>query len=30
VWQRLKPRLPALAKIVIHETCTSGCEYAGR
>jgi 6-pyruvoyltetrahydropterin/6-carboxytetrahydropterin synthase len=29
VWQRLKPRLPALAKLVIHETCTSGCEYRG-
>jgi 6-pyruvoyltetrahydropterin/6-carboxytetrahydropterin synthase len=29
IWQRLKPRLPALAKIVIHETCTTGCEYAG-
>ncbi len=29
VWQRLKPRLPALARIVIHETCTSGCEYQG-
>jgi 6-pyruvoyltetrahydropterin/6-carboxytetrahydropterin synthase len=29
VWQRLKPRLPALAKIVIHETCTSGCVYRG-
>ncbi len=30
VWQRLKPRLPALARIVVHETCTSGCEYTGR
>jgi 6-pyruvoyltetrahydropterin/6-carboxytetrahydropterin synthase len=29
VWQRLKPRLPELARIVVHETCTSGCEYAG-
>ena len=29
VWQRLKPRLPGLARIVVHETCTSGCEYAG-
>jgi 6-pyruvoyltetrahydropterin/6-carboxytetrahydropterin synthase len=29
VWQRLKPRLPGLAKVVVHETCTSGCEYAG-
>lgn len=27
IWKRLKPALPALAKIVIHETCTSRCEY---
>ena len=30
IWQRLQPRLPGLARIVIHETCTSGCEYRGR
>jgi hypothetical protein len=29
VWQKAKPKLPLLSKIVIHETCTSGCEYAG-
>ena len=29
VWQQAKPKLPLLSKIVIHETCTSGCEYAG-
>ena len=29
VWRRLAPRLPGLARIVIHETCTSGCEYRG-
>ena len=29
VWRRLQPRLPSLARIVIHETCTSGCEYRG-
>ena len=29
VWQRLQPRLPGLSRIVIHETCTSGCEYRG-
>jgi len=29
IWQRLKPALPQLARIVIHETCTSGCEYRG-
>lgn len=29
IWQHLKPNLPLLARIVIHETCTSGCSYAG-
>jgi 6-pyruvoyltetrahydropterin/6-carboxytetrahydropterin synthase len=29
VWRRLKPSLGALSKVVIHETCTSGCAYSG-
>lgn len=29
IWQRLAPRLPGLTKIVIAETCTSGCVYRG-
>ncbi len=29
IWQRLKPDLPALSKIVIRETCTSGCAFRG-
>jgi 6-pyruvoyltetrahydropterin/6-carboxytetrahydropterin synthase len=29
IWQRLKPELPELDKIVIKETCTSGCIYRG-
>jgi len=29
VFQRLKPALPLLAKVVVGETCTSGCSYAG-
>jgi 6-pyruvoyltetrahydropterin/6-carboxytetrahydropterin synthase len=29
IWQRLKPRLPGLSRIVVQETCTSGCVYAG-
>ena len=29
VWQQSKPVLPLLSKVVIHETCTSGCEYRG-
>jgi 6-pyruvoyltetrahydropterin/6-carboxytetrahydropterin synthase len=27
IWQRLKPRLPLLSSVVVHETCTSGCRY---
>lgn len=29
IWQRLKPALAPLSKIIISETCTSACEYAG-
>jgi 6-pyruvoyltetrahydropterin/6-carboxytetrahydropterin synthase len=29
IWEQLKPALPALSKIVVHETCTSGCTYSG-
>jgi 6-pyruvoyltetrahydropterin/6-carboxytetrahydropterin synthase len=29
IWENLKPRLPELSKIVLHETCTSGCVYTG-
>lgn len=29
MWQRLRPALPTLARIVIHETATSGCAYEG-
>ncbi|HZF49548.1 MAG TPA: 6-carboxytetrahydropterin synthase QueD [Polyangiaceae bacterium] len=28
IWQRLKPNLPILSKVVIGETCTSGCTYS--
>jgi 6-pyruvoyltetrahydropterin/6-carboxytetrahydropterin synthase len=27
IWQRLRPHLPNLSKILVHETCTSGCLY---
>jgi 6-pyruvoyltetrahydropterin/6-carboxytetrahydropterin synthase len=30
IWQKLKPSLPQLSKIVISETCTSGCVYDGK
>jgi len=29
IWQRLKPSLPALSKVVVQETCTAGCVYTG-
>jgi 6-pyruvoyltetrahydropterin/6-carboxytetrahydropterin synthase len=29
IWKRLKPRLPSLSRIVVHETCESRCEYEG-
>jgi 6-pyruvoyltetrahydropterin/6-carboxytetrahydropterin synthase len=29
IWARTKPALPLLSKVVVHETCTSGCSYAG-
>ena len=29
IWQRLKPGLPQLGEVVVHETCTSGCRYRG-
>ena len=29
IWNELKPLLPELSAIRIHETCTSGCIYRG-
>jgi 6-pyruvoyltetrahydropterin/6-carboxytetrahydropterin synthase len=29
IWQQLKPQLPALCRVEIQETCTSGCIYSG-
>ncbi|MBX3700688.1 MAG: 6-carboxytetrahydropterin synthase QueD [Dokdonella sp.] len=29
VWQRLKPTLPLLAAVTVHETCTSTSTYRG-
>ncbi len=29
IWQKLQPKLPELSRIVIRETCTSGCVYEG-
>lgn len=29
IWNKLKPVLPLLSKVMIRETCTSGCVYSG-
>lgn len=29
IWTKLKPALPSLSRVVINETCTSGCIYMG-
>jgi 6-pyruvoyltetrahydropterin/6-carboxytetrahydropterin synthase len=28
IFERLRPDVPLLCKVVVHETCTSGAEYA--
>ena len=29
IWERLAPALPGLSRIVVQETCTTGCIYEG-
>lgn len=29
IWERMAPRLPLLSRVVVRETCTSGCVYRG-
>ena len=29
IWRHLRPMLPELYKVVVRETCTSGCIYQG-
>ncbi len=29
IWLRLRPSLPMLSQILVHETCTSGVSYHG-
>ena len=29
IWTRVAPVLPGLSRVVVQETCTSGCEYRG-
>ncbi len=30
IWNEIKSQLPLLSKVIVHETCTSGCSYSGR
>jgi 6-pyruvoyltetrahydropterin/6-carboxytetrahydropterin synthase len=30
IWDRLRPSLPSLARIIVHETCEARCEYEGK
>jgi 6-pyruvoyltetrahydropterin/6-carboxytetrahydropterin synthase len=30
IWEKLKPSLPSLTRITVHETCESRCEYEGK
>ena len=29
IWDRLRPGLPSLVAVTVHETCTSSCTYRG-
>ncbi len=29
IWHGMRPLLPGLCKVVVRETCTSGCVYTG-
>lgn len=29
IWAQLKPQVPLLSEVAVHETCTSGCRYRG-
>ena len=30
IWEKLKPSLPMLTRITVHETCEARCEYEGK
>ena len=30
LWNRLKPLLPLMTAVIVHETCTTACEYRGK
>lgn len=29
IWERVEPELPGISRVVVRETCTSGCVYRG-
>lgn len=29
LWSRLRPRIPGLSAVTVHETCTARCTYRG-
>ena len=29
IWERLKPTVPKLSEVTVHETCNSACTYRG-
>ena len=29
IWEKLKPALPLLSGVILHETCSARCEYRG-
>ena len=29
LWDRIRPALPALERVIVHETCDARCEYEG-
>jgi 6-pyruvoyltetrahydropterin/6-carboxytetrahydropterin synthase len=29
IWEQISPALPGLSRVVVRETCTSGCVYTG-
>jgi 6-pyruvoyltetrahydropterin/6-carboxytetrahydropterin synthase len=29
IWEQVAPRLPGLSRVLVRETCTSGCIYRG-
>ncbi|HLX64741.1 MAG TPA: 6-carboxytetrahydropterin synthase QueD [Planctomycetota bacterium] len=30
IWTKLKPALPGISKVIVKETCNSGCVYTGK